>query len=95
VVLDLSALGLPFPTLVGSLGVGLLLLAFFLHLFGRLARDGYPYLLLNLLGGAIAAWASWLIDYLPFVVLEGTWALVAAAALARRAGRPDRDRSFT
>ncbi len=78
---------MPFSTLVGTLGVGLLLAAFFLHLVGRLARDGYPYLVLNLAGGALAAWASWLIDYLPFVVLEGTWALVAAVALARRARR--------
>lgn len=82
--------GVPFPTLVGSLGVGLLLLAFFLHLFGRLARDGYPYLLLNLFGGGIAAWASWLIDYLPFVVLEGTWAVVAAVALVAHRRTADR-----
>lgn len=84
---DLSRLDPPFSTLIGALGVGLLLLAFFLHLFGRLERDGYPYLWLNCVGGAIAAWASWLIDYLPFVVLEGTWAVVAAVALARRARR--------
>ena len=79
--------GLPFPPLVGTLGVGLLLAAFFLNLSGRLARDGHPYLLLNLAGGALAAWASWLLDYLPVVVLEGTWALGAAAALAHRARR--------
>jgi hypothetical protein len=86
-VADLTLAGTPPSTLIGALGVGLLLLAFLLHLFGRLARDGYPYLALNLLGGALAAWASWLIEYLPFVVLEGTWALVAAAALARRIAR--------
>jgi len=71
-------------TLVGSLGVGLLLLAFFANLFGALARDGWLYPAMNLVGGALAALASWWIDYPPFVVLEGTWAAVAAAALARR-----------
>jgi len=28
--------------------------------------------------------ASYLIGFMPFVVLEGTWAVVAAVALARR-----------
>jgi len=81
------AVSAPFSTWVGATGVGLLLLAFFANLFGHLARDGYPYLLLNVAGGALAAWASWLIDYPPFVVLEGTWAAVAAVALVRRAAR--------
>lgn len=74
-------------TTLGSLGVGLLLVAFFANLFGRLARDGYLYPAMNLVGGVLAAVASWWIDYLPFVVLEGTWAAVAAIALARRAWR--------
>lgn len=74
-------------TTVGTLGVGLLLAAFFANLFGQLARDGYLYPALNLVGGVLAAVASWWIDYPPFVVLEGTWAAVAAIALARRAWR--------
>lgn len=72
------------PTIAGSFGVGLLLVAFFAHLLGWLQRDGYLYLGMNLVGGLLAALASWWIDYLPFVVLEGTWAAVAAVALARR-----------
>jgi len=36
-----------------------------------------------LLGAGLACYASWRIDFLPFVVLEGTWALVALAALLR------------
>lgn len=77
----------PDATVIGTAGVGLLLAAFFANLFGLLARDGYLYAALNLVGGVLAALASWWIDYLPFVVLEGTWAVVAAAALARRAWR--------
>lgn len=71
-------------TLVGSIGVGLLLLAFFLNLFGLLRANGYPYIALNLAGGALACLSSWMIDFMPFVVLEGTWALVAAVALVRK-----------
>lgn len=71
-------------TLIGSIGVGLLLLAFFMNLFKLLRADSYPYILLNLAGGALACLSSWMIDFMPFVVLEGTWAIVAAIALARK-----------
>lgn len=69
-------------TLIGSIGVALLLLAFFLNLFGYLAA-GRRYALMNFIGGALSAYASYLIDYMPFVVLEGTWAAVALVALLR------------
>ncbi|HEV2764290.1 MAG TPA: hypothetical protein VGV38_15025 [Pyrinomonadaceae bacterium] len=71
-------------TFIGSAGVSLLLLAFFLNLFGFLRRDGYAYLLLNLTGGALACYSSHLIGFLPFVVLEGTWAVVAGVAVVRK-----------
>ena len=72
---------------IASLGVALLLLAFALSLAGWLPQDGKGYAALNLIGAGIAAYASWLIDFMPFVVLEGTWALVAAGALLRHARR--------
>ena len=70
-------------TLFGFLGVSLLLLAFFLSLFKFLSSESYSYLILNLLGGALACYSSFLISFMPFVLLEGTWALVAAIALIR------------
>ncbi len=70
-------------TIVGFLGVAILLLAFFLNLFRRLHADGAIYLGLNLVGAALACWSSYLIGFLPFVLLEGVWAIVAAAALGR------------
>ena len=33
---------------------------------------------------ALAGYASYLIGFVPFVILEGTWAVVAAVALGRR-----------
>lgn len=67
--------------IIGSLGVAILLLAFVLNLTGWLHREGRLYQGLNLLGAGIACYASWLIAYYPFVVLEGAWTLVSLAAL--------------
>ena len=67
--------------LIGSVGVTLLLVAFLLNLRGILSRDGLPYILLNIIGAGLACLASWLIHYIPFVVLEGTWTLVSLFAL--------------
>ena len=68
---------------VGSLGVAILLLAFGLNLAGRLANIDRRYQALNAVGAALACWASWRIEFWPFVVLEATWFAVAVAALLR------------
>jgi hypothetical protein len=73
------------PDAIGSAGVTLLLVAFLLNLTGRLDRDARAYQGLNLVGAGCACWASWMIGFIPFVVLEGVWAVVAAVALARGA----------
>jgi len=72
--------------IVGSIGVAILLLAFFLNLAGRLAASSRTYQALNTLGAGISCYASWLIGFRPFVVLEATWCAVALVALMR--GRP-------
>ena len=69
--------------IVASCGVGLLLLAFALNLFGFLPSGSRAYQALNLVGAGLAAWAAWTLRFLPFVVLEGTWALAALVALVR------------
>ena len=66
------------------MGVALLLAAFLLNLAKLLAQDSWPYLVLNVVGAGLAAYSSYLISFLPFVVLEGTWTLVTAAAMARK-----------
>ncbi|MEM6456079.1 MAG: hypothetical protein AAF772_13370 [Acidobacteriota bacterium] len=68
---------------IGAFGVALLLAAFALNLTGRLDRADRRYAALNALGAGIAAYASWRIDYLPFVVLEGTWCAASLVALVR------------
>ena len=72
-------------TLIGFAGVALLLVAFLLNLFKLMRSDGYPYSTLNFVGAALARYSSYLISFVPFVVLEGVWALVAAGAIVRKA----------
>jgi hypothetical protein len=68
---------------IGFAGVALLLVAFLLNLLKILRAESLSYLGLNLLGAGLACLSSWLIDFMPFVLLEGVWALVAAISLAR------------
>ena len=75
-----------FSSMVGALGVTLLLIAFFLNLFRYIGQGSKTYMLLNILGAGLSCYASLLINYLPFVILEGIWCLVALAALVRSAG---------
>lgn len=68
---------------IGSTGVFLLLLAYFLNLFGLLSNEARAYQALNTVGAAVAAYASYRIGFIPFVVLEGTWCAVSVVALVR------------
>ncbi|MDA1197404.1 MAG: hypothetical protein O2779_05605 [Nanoarchaeota archaeon] len=62
--------------LIASLGVGLLLLAFFMHLFSFWNREDKRYISLNVVGAGLAGYASYSIGFMPFVILNFTWALV-------------------
>jgi hypothetical protein len=82
--MDLSA-----SDIIGSTGVGLILIAFLLNLAGVWDREAPPYLWLNLVGATLAGLASLLIPFYPFVLMEGVWALAALAGLVRlRARQP-------
>jgi hypothetical protein len=67
--------------------VALLLAAFFVNVMGWLRADGLAYSGINLIGASLSCFASYLINFLPFVVLEGVWAIVAAFATVRAATR--------
>ena len=66
---------------IGSIGVTILLIAYFLNLRDIIKKDSAAYLVLNFIGAGIAAMASVLLNYFPFIVLEGCWALVSAIGL--------------
>ena len=65
----------------GSIGVTILLIAFLLNLRNILAKDSATYLLLNVIGAGLACAASVLLNYLPFIILEGSWTLVSLIGL--------------
>ncbi len=71
--------------IVGSIGVTLLLIAFFMNSFALLDSRSLAYQAMNAVGAAVSCYASYLIGFAPFVVLEAVW---CAAALARDAPRP-------
>jgi hypothetical protein len=67
--------------LIGSIGVGLLLLAFGLNLVKRLSESSRVYLGMNVVGASMAAWYAFEGNTIPFVILELVWALVALVRL--------------
>lgn len=66
---------------IGFVGVFQILLAYVLNIFGKLEKKDLTFILLNLIGASLACLASVLMKYLPFIILEGIWALVSLIAL--------------
>ncbi len=68
-------------TIIGSIGVGLLLLAFVLNLRRTIAESSPTYLLMNLCGAGMAAVYAFMTGSVPFVILEAVWAVAALVRL--------------
>ena len=69
------------PVVIGSFGVGLLLIAFGLNLVGKLSERSVAYLSMNIVGALLAAWYAWADGAVPFLILEIVWALTAFVRL--------------
>jgi hypothetical protein len=69
---------------IASLGVGVLLIAFFLNIFGYLDNKNKVYALLNAVGGLISCYASWMVGFYPFVVLNIIWSFTAILSLFKK-----------
>jgi len=72
-----------YSEITGTVGVGLILLAYFCNIVGWINGKGKLFFLLNIAGAGLACYASWLINYWPFVILEGTWVLVSVIGLIK------------
>jgi hypothetical protein len=69
--------------IIGSIGVALILVAYFLNTERLIHVNGKLFFVMNIIGSALACYASFLIGYWPFVILEGTWTLVSIYGLMK------------
>lgn len=69
--------------IIATIGVTTLLVAFFLQTINKLAYTDATYILLNLFGAALTGYSSWMINFIPLVVLEAVWAGVSLFGLLK------------
>lgn len=67
--------------IIGTIGVAIVLLAYFLSILKIISPTSPIYYFMNFIGAALACYASFLIQYFPFVILEGTWSGISLIAL--------------
>jgi len=77
--------------IIASTGVLILLVAFFLNLFGKIASSSKFYILSNIIGAGLCCLSSYMISFYPFVVLEAIWAGVAIVSLFKHVPRGTSD----
>jgi hypothetical protein len=63
--------------IVGTIGVGLVLLAYFLNTTKMIPENGKLFFVLNIIGGALSCYAAVLINFWPFTILEAIWTIVS------------------
>ena len=68
---------------IGFTGVTILLIAFLLNLLKKISTNSLAYVLMNIVGAGLACLASVMINYVPFIILEGAWTLVSLISLIR------------
>ena len=74
--------------IVGTIGVGIILIAYFMNIFSFIKKDGVLFYVMNIIGASLACYASILINYLPFIILEATWAMVSVLGLVKVLKKP-------
>ena len=72
-----------FSEIIGAIGVTILLIGYLLNLNGKLAANSAVYMSMNVVGSGMAFYSSYLIDFVPFMVLEGIWTGISAFSLTR------------
>lgn len=67
--------------LIASIGTALMLAAYLLNLYDKLDNNNILYIVMNFVGGALACIASIMIEFIPFIILEGTWSIMSGIAV--------------
>jgi len=60
-------------TAIGATGAGLILIGFVLNQIGKLSTEDLSYDVINLIGGGLLLYYSWLLASIPFFVLNLVW----------------------
>lgn len=68
---------------IGFIGVFQILLAYILNVVGKIKSNDLTFILLNLIGASMACFASILMEYIPFIILEGVWTIVSIISLIK------------
>lgn len=68
---------------IGFIGVFQILLAYILNIVGKIKSTDLTFILLNVIGSSMACLASVLMEYIPFIILEGVWAIVSLISLIK------------
>ncbi len=71
--------------IIGTIGVGLILIAFFCSTFNWISGKSKLFFIMNIVGAGLACYASYLINFWPFVILEGVWFLVSVVGFLKAA----------
>ncbi|HBT10955.1 MULTISPECIES: CBU_0592 family membrane protein [Leeuwenhoekiella] len=69
---------------LGALGVFQILLAYVLNLSKKVTTTDWSFLILNTIGASMACSASVLLEYWPFIILEGVWALTSLISVIQK-----------
>jgi len=69
--------------IIGTVGVGLVLLAYFFNTFKIVPENGKLFFVLNAIGGALSCYAAILLIFWPFIILEGIWTVVSVVGFVK------------
>jgi len=68
---------------IGFIGVFQILLAYMLNVMGKVSHNDLSFILLNLIGAGMACLSSILLNYMPFIILEGVWTIISLISLLK------------
>jgi len=68
---------------IGFIGVFQILLAYMLNVTGKVSHKDLSFILLNLIGAGMACLSSILLNYWPFIILEGVWTIISFISLLK------------
>jgi hypothetical protein len=54
-----------------------------LNVMGKVSHKDLSFILLNLIGAGMACLSSILLNYLPFIILEGVWTIISLISLLK------------